>query len=150
MQLTPGQMADQWFQSFDSMHTTTFAVLKTAFLKWWPPPKPPKLSHAQQREHVAAHVLKRSDIGVLMPDSNFAHVVWATKVSQLALGMGDLKGDLIEDVLNGIPDLLKDHLTGTYSTWDQFIKDVQRVSSIKLQRSRKKLEIVSCWDVDIA
>jgi DNA-binding transcriptional regulator YbjK len=33
MQLTPGQMADQWFQSLDSRHTTTFAALKTAFFK---------------------------------------------------------------------------------------------------------------------
>lgn len=150
MQLTPGQMADQWFQSLDSRHTTTFAALKTAFLKRWPPPKPPKLSRAQQRERVAAHVLKKSDIGVLMPDGNFAHVVWAIKVSQLALGMGDLKGDLIEDALEGIPDLLKDHLTGTYSTWDQFIEDVRRVPSIKLQRSREKSEIVNRRDADIA
>jgi hypothetical protein len=124
MQLMPGQMADQWFQSLHSMHTTTFAVLKIAFLKWWLPPKLPKLSYTQQREHVAVHVLKRSDIGVLMPDGNFAHVMWATKVSQLALGMGDFKGDLIEDALEGIPNLLKDHLTGMYSIWDQFIKDV--------------------------
>jgi len=46
MQLMPGQMADQWFQSLDSRHTTTFAALKTAFLKQWLPPKPPKLSCA--------------------------------------------------------------------------------------------------------
>ncbi|KAG1837466.1 hypothetical protein C8R48DRAFT_782678 [Suillus tomentosus] len=150
MQLMPGQMADEWFQSLDSAHTTTFAALKTAFFKWWPPPKPLKFSRAQQRERMAAHALKESDIGVLRPDGNFAHLVWATEISQLALGMGDLKGDLIEDVLEDIPDLLKDHLICNYSTWDEFVEDVLRVPSIKLQRSCEKLEDRNRRDTNIA
>ncbi|KAG1888021.1 uncharacterized protein F5891DRAFT_1199341 [Suillus fuscotomentosus] len=147
MQLMPGQMADEWFQSLDSAHTATFVALKIAFFKQWPLPKLPKLSHAQQREHVAAQALKEGDIGVLTPDGNIAHVVWATEVSQLALGMGDLKGDFIEDALKGITNLLKDHLTGTYSTWDEFIEDVRWVPNIKLQCSREKLE--NAWSSSI-
>ncbi|KAG1788456.1 uncharacterized protein HD556DRAFT_1403608 [Suillus plorans] len=150
MQLVPGQMADQWFQSLNSVQTATFAALTIAFFKRWPLLKPPKLSRAQQRERVAAHALKEGDIGALAPNGNFAHVVWATEISQLALGMGDLKGDLIEDVLEGIPDLLKDHLTCSYSTWDEFVEDVLRVPSIKLQRSCEKLEDRNRRDADIA
>ncbi|KAG2077036.1 hypothetical protein BDR04DRAFT_1139234 [Suillus decipiens] len=83
------------------------------------------LSRAQQRERIAAHALKEGDIGVLTRSGTLAHVVWATKV---ALGVGDLRGDSIEDVVEGIFNLglqgLKDHLTCRHSAWDEFVEDV--------------------------
>ncbi|KAG1725900.1 uncharacterized protein EDB91DRAFT_1086968 [Suillus paluster] len=50
MQLVPGQMAEEWYQSLKSLQTNTFTILKSTFRKRWPPPKQPKYSHAQQKE----------------------------------------------------------------------------------------------------
>jgi len=61
------------------------------------------------------------------------HVTWAVNVSRLALGMGDVEGAMIEYVLEGILDLLKDHLKCVYNMWDEFVEDVQDVPNIKLK-----------------
>lgn len=61
-------------------------------------------------------------------------MVWATEVSCLALGMGDIEGYLIEYIIKGVPYLLKDHLKCEYADWEEFLEDVQSVSSIKLKR----------------
>ncbi|KAG1821263.1 hypothetical protein EV424DRAFT_1347018 [Suillus variegatus] len=94
-------------------------------------------------------VLDENDIG-LWTAGNYGHVVWATKVSRLALGMGDTEGYLIEYVIEGIPNLLKDHLKCEYADWDEFLEDVQSISSIKLKRGREDLNKERVRDADIA
>lgn len=53
---------------FHACDTSTFAALKTTFFKRWPPPKPPKLSRAQQRECVSAHALKEENSNLFATD----------------------------------------------------------------------------------
>ncbi|KAG1835436.1 hypothetical protein EV424DRAFT_1340551 [Suillus variegatus] len=149
MQLAPGQIAEEWFQGLSSTRISTFLDLRTTFRRRWPPPKRPKYSRMQQKERVMAEVLDENDIG-LWTAGNYGHVVWATKVSRLALGMGDTEGYLIEYVIEGIPNLLKDHLKCEYADWDEFLEDVQSVSSIKLKRGREDLNKERVRDADIA
>jgi len=90
-----------------------------------------------------AQVLKEEDIGVWMADGatgNYGHVVWAHKVMRLALGMGDIAGFLIEPALENILNMLKDHLLCSYSTWQEFVDDVESVPAIKLKRARVELD----------
>ncbi|KAG1871824.1 hypothetical protein DFJ58DRAFT_837139 [Suillus subalutaceus] len=96
-----------------------------------------------------AEVLDKNDIG-LWTAGNYGHVVWATKVSCLSLGMGDTEGYLIEYVIKGVPNLLKDHLKCEYADWDEFLEDVQSVSSVKLKRGREDLNKERARDMDIA
>lgn len=149
MQLAPGQIAEEWFQGLSSLRISTFLDLRTAFRKRWPPPKRPKYSRMQQKERVMAEVLDENDIG-LWTAGNYGHVVWATKVSRLALGMGDMEGYLIEYVIEAILNLLKDYLKCEYADWDEFVEDVQSVSSVKLKRGREDLDKERVRDVDIA
>jgi len=100
-----------------------------------------------------AQVLKEEDIGVWMADGatgNYGHVVWAHKVMRLALGMGDIAGFLIEPALENIPNMLKDHLLCSYSTWQVFVDDVESVPAIKLKRAREELDKERLRDADIA
>jgi hypothetical protein len=60
-------------------------------------------------------------------------------IACLALGMGDIDGHLIEYVVEGILNLLNDHLKYEYGDWDEFIEDVQNVPSTKLKRGREDL-----------
>ncbi|KAG1770130.1 hypothetical protein EV702DRAFT_1049455 [Suillus placidus] len=149
MQLAPGQIVEEWFQDVTPTRTITVAGLKAAFRKHWPPPKRPKYTRAQQKERIMAELLEENDIG-LWTAGNYGHVVWATKVSRLAMGMGDIEGHLIEYVIKGIPNLLKDHLKCDYNSWDEFVEDVQSVPSVKIKRGRKDLDKERARDVDIA
>jgi hypothetical protein len=119
MQLAPGSMADQWF--FDIALTChSFSQLQAELMARWPPPKPPQYSRAQQKEHILAQVLKEEDIGVWLagePTGNYGHVIWANKVMCIAMGMGDSAGSLVEYALEGIPNVLKDHMTCSYISW---------------------------------
>jgi hypothetical protein len=149
MQLAPGNVAEEWFQEIATFKTLTFTSLKLAFRRRWPPPKRTRFTRAQQKERVMAELLDESEIG-LWKESNYGHNVWANKIARLALGMGDTEGFLIEYVMEGIPNLLKDHLKCEYRDWDDFIEDVQSVPSIKLKRGREDLTKERTRDADIA
>ncbi|KAG1824887.1 uncharacterized protein BJ212DRAFT_1295945 [Suillus subaureus] len=96
-----------------------------------------------------AELLEESKIG-LWTEGNYGHVTWASKVSWLALGMGDTAGHLIEYVVKGIPNLLKDYLKCKYEDWDEFTNDVQSIPSVKLKRGCKELDKEHTRDADIA
>jgi hypothetical protein len=135
MQLTPGEVAEE-YQSLTSTHLSTFTNLKAEFFKHWPPPKWLKLTRAQQKECIMAQPLKEEEIGKWTQEGqtgNYTHVMWAISISRLAMGMGDVEGAMIEYVIESIPDLLKDHLTCAYNTWDELIEDIQDVPIVKLK-----------------
>jgi hypothetical protein len=84
-----------------------------------------------------SQVLKEEEVGEWTQEGqtgNYAHMLWAINISQLALGMGDVDGAMIEYALEGIPNLLEDHLKCMYSTWDEFVEDIQNVLNIKIKR----------------
>ncbi|KAG0692762.1 hypothetical protein DFH29DRAFT_1008168 [Suillus ampliporus] len=130
-----------------------FTGLQGAFRTRWPPLKPPKYSRAQQKERVMAQILKEEDIGVWMPGEptgNYGHITWAMKVMRLAMGMGDNAGLLIECALEGIPNMLKDHMMCSYSSWQELLDGMENVPAIKLKRARKELNKNRTRDADIA
>ncbi|KIK72213.1 hypothetical protein PAXRUDRAFT_22257 [Paxillus rubicundulus Ve08.2h10] len=53
-------------------------------------------------------------------------------VRRRSLSMGDIKGALIEYALEGVPTLLKEHLTCEYDTWEDFLEVVRTVPKEKL------------------
>jgi hypothetical protein len=84
MQLTPGEVAEEWYQGLNSSHLSSFHNLKSEFFKRWPPPKRPRLTRAQQKERIMAQVLKEEEVGVWTQEGrtgNYAHVTWAVNVS---------------------------------------------------------------------
>ncbi|KAG1795829.1 hypothetical protein EV424DRAFT_1353400 [Suillus variegatus] len=152
MQMAPGSMADQWFDDV-AISCSSFSQFQAEFISRWPPPKPPKYSRAQQKERVMAQVLKEEDIGVWLPGEptgNYGHVTWATKVMRIAMGMGDSAGLLVEYAVEGIPNVLKDHLTCSYSSWQEFLQDVESVPAVKLKRAKEDLNMNRTRDADIA
>ncbi|KAG2739342.1 hypothetical protein P692DRAFT_20756633 [Suillus brevipes Sb2] len=152
MQLAPGSMADQWFYDI-SLTCHSFSQLQAEFLTRWPPPKPPQYSRAQQKERIMAQVLKEEDIGVWLagePTGNYGHVIWANKVMRIAMGMGDSTGSLVEYALEGIPNVLKDHMTCSYASWQEFLQDIESVPAIKLKRAKEDLSMNRTRDTDIA
>jgi len=143
MQLTPGEIAEEWYHNLTSHHLSSFSNLKLEFFKCWPPPKRPKLTQAQQKECIMAQVLKEDEVGVWTQEGrmgNYTHVTWAVNTLRLALGMGDVDGAMIEYALEGILDLLKDHLKCIYNSWDEFVEDIQDVPNIKLKRGHENLD----------
>ncbi|KAI6025241.1 hypothetical protein PISMIDRAFT_23644 [Pisolithus microcarpus 441] len=50
MQLAVGSYADEWFMDLPSEDKADMAMLKAAFLKWWPPTRRLKWTKMQQHE----------------------------------------------------------------------------------------------------
>jgi hypothetical protein len=152
MQLAPGNMADQWFDNVTVIHSL-FTQLQREFMIWWSASKPPQYLQAQQKEHVMVQVLKEEDIGVWLPGEpigKYGHVTWANKVMHIAMGIGDSTGLLVEYMLEGIPNILKDHMTCSYSLWQEFLQDIESVPAIKLKRAKEDLNMNRTRDADIA
>ncbi|KAF8833589.1 hypothetical protein BDN67DRAFT_1017374 [Paxillus ammoniavirescens] len=131
----PGSYADEWFDDLGTMETASMAALRLAFFKRWPPMKKPKWSRAQQKERIRGQTLREEDIGAWIAEGrveDYGQNVWATKVMRLALSMGDIGGALIEYALEGVPTLLKEHLTCEYDTWEDFLEAIRTVPREKL------------------
>ncbi|KAG2059590.1 hypothetical protein BDR06DRAFT_967643 [Suillus hirtellus] len=144
-------MADQWFNSM-ILICGLFTQLQKEFMIWWPAPKPPQYSRVQQKECIIVQVLKEEDIGIWLPGEpigNYRYVTWANKVMRITIGMGDSIGLLVEYVLEGIPNILKDHMTCSYSLWQEFLQDIESVPAIKLKRAKEDLNMNRMCDANI-
>ena len=64
--------------------------------------------------------------------------------------MGDCKGFLIEYVLEGIPNILKDHLTCQYDTWDEFRDDIRSVPMKKIKCGKETIAKEKARDAEIS
>ncbi|KIJ05586.1 hypothetical protein PAXINDRAFT_158994 [Paxillus involutus ATCC 200175] len=128
LHLVPNSYADEWFNNLSVLDTMSMTALRAAFFKRWPPTKKPKWSKAQQKERIRGHVLQEEDIGTWIAEGrvgDYGQNVWAVNVMRLALSMGDVEGMLIEYAIEGIPTVLKEHLTGEYDTWEEFLEGVR-------------------------
>ena len=47
--------------------------------------------------------------------------------------MGDTAGFLIDTMVEGIPNLLKDYLTCRYNIWKEFKRDIQSITQYKIK-----------------
>jgi hypothetical protein len=142
LHLVPNSYADEWFNNLSVLDTMSMTVLRAAFFKRWPPTKKPKWSKAQQKERIRGHVLQEEDIGTWIAEGrvgDYGQNVWAVNVMRLALSMGDVEGMLIEYAIEGIPTVLKEHLTGEYDTWEEFLEGVRSVPKGKLSTGRQRI-----------
>ena len=57
----------------------------------------------------------------------------------MAINMGNCKDFLIEYVLEGILNILKDHLTCRYDTWDEFRDDIHSVPMNKIKCGKETI-----------
>ncbi|KAG1880059.1 hypothetical protein F4604DRAFT_1679179 [Suillus subluteus] len=128
MQLAPGQIVEEWFQDLLSMQ------IRDA-------------GHLQNDPSTPTHSKRNGSWQRYWMRTIFGYGQQATmdtwfgqpKCHSLALGMRDMEGYLIEYIIEGVPNLLKDYLKCEYADWDEFLEDVQSVSSIKLKRGREDL-----------
>jgi hypothetical protein len=56
---------------------------------------------------------------------------------------------LIEYALEGIPHMLKDHITCSYTSWKEFVDDVEKVPVVKLKRAKEELDKNQMQDTNI-
>ncbi|KIK21566.1 hypothetical protein PISMIDRAFT_103871, partial [Pisolithus microcarpus 441] len=141
-QLYPGGLVEEWFIDLDAAEKASLADIKNAFVRRWPMMRRPKWSRTQQRERIKDQMLKVEEIGKWTEDGqmgDYSQNLWVERVIKLVLSMGDANGFLIDDTLHQIPDLLKDHLTCEYDTWEEFLEAIRSVPANKLQRGQEEL-----------
>ncbi|KAG2129030.1 hypothetical protein DEU56DRAFT_915345 [Suillus clintonianus] len=152
-QCAPGSLAEAWYMSLSAAQTATWSDLETAFLVRWPPAIPLQLTSAQKKERLKAVVLKEADIGMMIDDERgqeWGHVRWARQVQRLAQSFGDNTCQFLDVVLNGVPDLLRDQLSDTYTDWAAFLTGVNGVSINLLARARTRAAEEQAMREDIA
>ena len=147
-------LAQEWFDDLDPGDKQTLSALRTAFYKQWPRPARPSFSRAEQKERIRELVLKEENVGKWVTPSDkrkadYGQNLWATEVAKMAVNMGDRKGFLIDYVLEGIPNVLKDHLTCRYDTWEEFRSDIRSVPMNKIKRGKETIAKEKARDTEI-
>ena len=82
--------------------------------------------------------------------ADYGQNLWATEVAKIAINMGDYKGFLIEYILEGIPNILKDHLTCQYDTWDEFCDNIHSVPMNKIKHGKEMIAKEKARDAEIS
>ena len=82
--------------------------------------------------------------------ADYGQNLWVMEVAKIAINMGDCKGFLIEHVLEGIPNILKDHLTCQYDTWDEFHDDICSVLMNKIKHGKEMITTEKARDTEIS
>ncbi|KAG1873266.1 hypothetical protein C8R48DRAFT_668139 [Suillus tomentosus] len=152
-QCAPGSLAEAWYTTLTPAQTATWSDLETVFLIRWPPALPLQLTAAQKKERLKAVVLKEAEIGTMLDDEKgqeWGHVRWARQVQRLAQSFGDNNCQFLDVVLDGMPDLLRDHLSDTYTDWAAFLAGVNSVSINQLARARLRAAEERTMREDIA
>ena len=153
--IIPNSYALDWLATLTRGDMATLASVRVAFNVRWPPPERPKFTRAEQMERIREQVLKEESIGkwVTLADkrkADYGQNIWANEVAKAAITMGDTAGFLIECAVDGIPNLLKDHLSCRYDTWEEFKKDIRGVTPHRIKRGKEKLEHERKRDAEIA
>ena len=68
----------------------------------------------------------------------------------MVINMGDRKGFLIEYILEGILNILKDHLTCQYDTWDEFRDDIFSMPMNKIKHGKEMIVKEKARDTEIS
>ena len=153
--IVPNSYASDWLATLTRGDMATLASVRAAFNVRWPPPERPKFSRAEQMERIREQILKEENIGKWVTPSDkrkadYGQNIWANEVAKAATTMGDTAGFLIDCAVDGIPNLLKDHLSCRYDTWEEFKKDIRGVTPHRIKQGKEKLEHERTRDAEIA
>ena len=71
----------------------------------------------------------------------WGHVVWAKKVTHMANMVGNMNSDLIDIILEKVPEIIHSELTLKYANWTEFLNGMHSISSAHIAENRKCLDI---------
>ena len=143
--LASNSVAEKWFEN-DTTPTDkiTWDNLIAAFQARWPKEKQPVLTRAMKKEKLLAIELKEEEIGKLVGEDykqEWGHIVWAKKVTHMANMVGNTNGELIEAILEKVPEIMRSELTLKYANWTEFLDGIHSISSACIAENRKHLDI---------
>ena len=124
-------VAELWFDALNAATKADWDLLETAFKTRWPKEViiPPTVE--QRRSQLRAEKLAKEDIGVIVMANGvemMGQARWANKVLALSALAEDPTGTSIHSVRDGMPDIMKKLVKGTFGTWAEFCTAVKGVS----------------------
>ncbi|KAG1895070.1 uncharacterized protein F5891DRAFT_1194579 [Suillus fuscotomentosus] len=143
LQCAAGSMAEVWVRSLTAADKASWSTFAAAFARRWPPPTHITFTLAQQKDRIKAITLKEEDIGRMIEKERgreWGHVKWAKEIERTAQGFRDTGCLLMDVVLENTPAILRDLLTEQYTSWPDFVTDVNRISLSQLQRTKQRIE----------
>ena len=124
-------VAEQWFDALGAATKADWDLLEATFKVRWPKEVivPPTVE--QRRSRLRAEKLAKEDIGVIVMANGVemtGQARWASKILALSALAEDPTGALIHSVRDGMPDIMKKLVKGTFGTWAEFCTAVKAVS----------------------
>lgn len=129
--LATNSVAELWFDTLDAATKADWDRLEIAFKARWPKEVivPPTVE--QRRSRLRAEKLAKEDIGVIVMANGVemsGQARWASKILALSALAEDPTGASIHSVRDGMPDIMKKLVKGTFATWAEFCTAVKAVS----------------------
>ena len=124
-------VAELWFDALDAATKADWDLLEAAFKARWPKEVivPPTVE--QRRSRLRAEKLAKEDIGVIVMANGVemtGQARWASKILALSALAEDPTGASIHSVRDGMPDIMKKLVKGTFGTWAEFCTAVKAIS----------------------
>ncbi|KIJ08797.1 hypothetical protein PAXINDRAFT_18092 [Paxillus involutus ATCC 200175] len=139
MQCATSSQAAQWFSALPGIDKISWQDFLIAFNLRWPPPIVIPLTAAQKKDRLRAITLKEEDIGVMTDGENgsqpeWGHIRWARHVARTAQTLGDINCQLVDVVLDNMPDILQELIGDSFVTWNDFLIAIANVPHSQLVR----------------
>jgi len=131
-------VAELWFDTLEGFVKADWNLLEAAFKTRWPKEVivPPTVE--QRRSRLRAEKLAKEDIGVIVMANGVemtGQARWASKILALSALAEDPTGASIHSVRDGMPDIMKKLVKGTFGTWAAFCAAIKAISDDEIDNA---------------
>ena len=131
-------VAELWFDALNIATKQDWCLLEAEFKVRWPKEVivPPMVE--QRCSRLQAEKLLKEDIGVMVTANGVemtGQARWASKILALSALAEDPTGASIHSVRDGMPDIMKKLVKGTFGTWAAFCTAVKAVSDDEIDNA---------------
>jgi hypothetical protein len=131
-------VAELWFDALEGFVKADWNLLEAAFKTRWPKEVivPPTVE--QRRSRLRAEKLAKEDIGAIVMANGVemtGQARWASKILALSALAEDPTGASIHSVRDGMPDIMKKLVKGTFGTWAAFCAAIKAISDDEIDNA---------------
>ncbi|KAJ7712888.1 hypothetical protein B0H16DRAFT_1743765 [Mycena metata] len=135
--------ADVWYWDLSAPVRADWDLTEAAFELNWPPTVVVQKAQTEYEGELLETKLVEKELGkkeTVLGREVWTHVVWADKMQKPAMGAKVHTGSMyITHVRRGLPDIIKDKIPSTFTTWAEFLKAVREVDIEHIKDGAEKL-----------
>lgn len=142
LNMVSGGVAEVWMDALPANELDTWSYFCAAFTVRWPKRVMVQQTAREKVQELHAELLKEDKLGQHVETSGgsreLSHVVWARRVLELVMAVGDVNGLIIAEVHARLPSALREIVPDTFQTWASFTDAVKAVTVNEIADSQKR------------